>query len=106
MTMTGMYRITLLPSADEKAFIEHMAEVFHSPGALQATRTTSGFSHTLLNASGALRQYVWLVKVHLVTAVGYDFSRNIERVQEAIGQFAVLTGVDVYTNVELAAPVA
>src|SRR4051794_33670487 len=53
MTMTGVYRIALLPTADEQAFAKHMTNVFSkNSGAMQLTRTTSGFDHHLLKIHG------------------------------------------------------
>ena len=102
MTMTGIYRIALLPAADEQAFVKHMTDVvFKKPGALQLTRTTSGFDHRLLKVHGELRQYAWQATVHLMTAAAYDFAQN-ERVQEAINKFGVLIGLETYTNIEVA----
>ena len=103
MIMTGAYRIALLPSADEQAFVRHMTDVvFNNPSALQLTRTTEQFEHQLLKISGDLRQYVWQVKVTLTTDVPYDFTQNA-KVQETIMDFGVLFSVEAYTNIEPAA---
>lgn len=100
MTMTGMYRIALLPRANEQAFVKHMTNVvFKNPSALQLTRITRGFQHQLLKVQGDLQQYVWQATVDLQTDAGYDFAQ-LSRVQESIKRFGVLIGVDVYTNIE------
>jgi hypothetical protein len=62
--MTGVYRIALLPTADEQAFARHMTNVvFEKSGAMQLTRITSGFDHHL-QVHGNLRQYAWQATVH------------------------------------------
>jgi hypothetical protein len=94
--MTAIYRIALLPDADERAFVDHMAKVFRI---LQLTRVTSGFTHMLLAMKSGLRQYAWIVTVDLVTDQGYNFDENIERIQENIAQFGVLIGAETYENV-------
>jgi hypothetical protein len=97
-----MYRIALLPRANEQAFVKHMTKVvFQNPSALQLTRITRGFQHQLLKAQGDLRQYVWQATVDLQTDAGYDFAQH-SRVQESIGRFGVLVGVEAYTNIETA----
>jgi hypothetical protein len=98
MIMTGMYRIALLPEADEKRFIDHMrSKVFD---VLQLTRVTRGFTHTLLKSGSDFRQYVWLAAVDLVGDGDYNFGRNRERVQEAIAEFGLLVGIDSFLNLE------
>ena len=100
MIMTGVYRIALLPSADEQAFVKHMTDVvFKNPNALQLTRITRGFEHQLLKIQGDLRQYAWQAQVDLQTDAGYDFAQN-SRVQESIKDFGVLIGIEAYTNIE------
>ena len=47
------------------------------------------------------REYVWHVTVDLVTDKGYDFAENIERVQAHVANWGVVTGLDVYTDIEL-----
>ena len=101
MTMTGVYRIALLPTADEQKFVKHMTTVvFETPGALQLTRTTTGFDHRLLKINSELRQYAWQATVHLMTDAPYNFVQY-ERVQEAIKKFGVLIGLETYTNIEV-----
>ena len=51
MKMTGQFRIALLPSADPQAFEEHMKNTVFKGSALQPTRITRSFSHTLLQGS-------------------------------------------------------
>ncbi len=102
MRMTGLYQIALLGEVDEQAFVAHMTrEVFPDATALQLTRITSGFSHQLLRRQGTFRQYAWYVTIDLMTDAGYDFEQNIERIQERIRQFGVLTGVETYENLTL-----
>jgi hypothetical protein len=102
MTMTGVYRIALLPSADEQAFIRHMTSVvFSNSSAMQLTRITSGFNHQLLKFDGNLRLYGWQATVHLVNDAGYDFAENNKRVQEAIKKFGILIGLETYTHLEV-----
>jgi hypothetical protein len=93
---TGIFRIALSSQADEHKFLEHMvSSVFD---ALQSTRITRGFSHSLLKSEGEFRQYVWLATVDLVGNGPYDFHENRERVQKAIADFGLLVGIDAYTN--------
>ena len=100
MTMTGIYRIALLPPADEQAFAKHMTDVvFQDPDALQLTRITEGMKHQLLRIQSEFQQYAWLAEVHLLEAVPYDFAQSSKRVQESIKTFGVLVGIDVYTNI-------
>ncbi len=100
MTVTGMYRIALSPKADERKFVSHMVDrVFKDSAALQLTRITTGFTHTLLKEEGPFRHYAWLVVVELMTDAGYNFAENSQRVQERINDFGVLIGVSAYTNV-------
>ncbi len=99
MMMTGMYRIALLPGADEKAFVSHMQdEVFKDPNALQSTRNTRGFQHQLLKVDGNLRQYCWQATADLQTNAGYDFAQEAQ-VQKWVQDFGVLIGVESYTHV-------
>jgi hypothetical protein len=103
--MTGVYRIALLPTADEQAFVKHMTNVvFKNSDAMQLTRTTADFDHHLLRIHGDLRQYGWQAMVRLVTEVPYNFARNNERVQEAIKEFGVLIGLETYTRIEVGQP--
>ena len=96
MTMTGIFQIGLAQSANEQRFVSAMTNsVFEL---LQPTRTTSGFSHTLLKTREVLHRYVWIAEVKLVTDVPYDFAQNIDRVQKAIAEFGVLVSVEAYTN--------
>jgi hypothetical protein len=96
MTMTGIFRIALLPGADEKKFVEHMvSNVFD---ALQLTRITRGFAHSLLKPKSEFRQYAWLVTVDLVADGNYDFNQNRERVEQGIAEFGLLIDIDVYVN--------
>jgi hypothetical protein len=98
--MTGIYRIALLPGADERAFVKHMRDVvFKNPNALQLTRITRGFEHRLLKMHGDLRLYAWQATVDLQTDSGYDFAQNAH-VQKSIQEFGVLIGVEAYTNME------
>jgi hypothetical protein len=97
-TRTGLYRLVLLPGAEPEAFEQHMqSAVFHSKKILQLTRVTAGFTHQLLQ--GPRRQYVWQASVDLV-GDPYDFDQNADRVQDSVKEFAVLTGVESYRNVE------
>jgi hypothetical protein len=98
MTMTGMFRIALLPNANEQKFVNHMVKKVFD--VLQATRITSGFTHTLLKANDGLRHYAWAARVELVTDAGYDFAQNVERVQKSIAKFGVLIDVDAYIHME------
>jgi hypothetical protein len=101
MRMTGMYRISLLPNADAPAFEKQMTDVvFSDVSALQLTRITQGFDHRLLRRQGEFREYVWHVTVDLVTDHGYDFAENIERVQAHVANWGVVTGLDVFTNIQ------
>ena len=94
--MTGIFRIALLPAADEQEFVEHMvSSVFD---VLQSTRITRGFRHSLLKSESEFRQYVWLATIDLVGNGQYDFDENRERVQKAIADVGLLIGIDVYTN--------
>ena len=96
MKMTGMFRIALLPEADEKKFIDHMqGKAFD---VLQATRVTRGFTHALLKSRGEFREFVWVAVVDLVGDRDYNFGRNRERVQEAIAEFGLLIGIDSFLN--------
>lgn len=99
MKMVGVYHIALLPTADETAFVRHMAgEVFPSTSILQLTRITSGFSHRLLKRSGQLHQFAWNVTVQLVTDAGYDFQQNVERIQASLQAFGLVIGIDTFTE--------
>jgi len=98
--MTGMFRIALLPSADEGAFASRMMDVFKKADALQLTRITSGFTHTLLKKSSDVREYVWEARVELVTDHPYNFAENLERVQKSIEGLGVVSGLEIYSNVE------
>ena len=53
--VTGQFRIALLPSTDPQAFEEHMKNTVFKGPALQLSRITRSFSHTLLQ--GSMRQY-------------------------------------------------
>jgi hypothetical protein len=100
--MIGLYRITLLPAADEQAFVKRMTEVvFTDVSALQLTRITAGFHHQLLKGRTALREYVWHVTASLVTDHEYDFAQNIERVQNSLDGAGVVTGVESFINVDV-----
>jgi hypothetical protein len=99
--MTGMYRISLLPGADDQAFEKRMTEVVFNDGtALQLTRITQGFEHRLLRGHGLFRQYLWQVTVDLVTDKPYDFAENVEKVQAHVGSWGVVNGLEVYTDVD------
>jgi hypothetical protein len=101
MKMTGMYYISLLPDADDEAFVKQMMEVvFNNVAVLQATRITRGFTHQLLKGRSEFREYVWQVTVDLVTDKGYNFGGNIERVQQSVADWGLVTGMDVYTIVK------
>jgi hypothetical protein len=112
MLMTGLFRLALLPGVEPETFEAQMRDEILHEFALQATRITSDFDHQLLRADvrqrgddadrdGHLSQhYVWQATVRLMTDAGYDFERNAERVQEAVAQFAVLIGIESFTNVE------
>ena len=101
MKMTGMFTISLLPGADEEAFEKQMTEVvFSDVSALQLTRSTAAFQHRLMRGRGAFREYLWEVTVDLVTDKGYDFAENVEKVQAHVANWGVVTGLDVYVNVE------
>jgi hypothetical protein len=100
MTMTGLFHITLLPDADEQAFVTHMTgTVFKDVSALQLTRITAAFRHKLLKGRSEFREYVWQVEVDLVTDHEYDFAENIARVQKSLAGSGVLSGLYVYTQV-------
>lgn len=98
-TMTGMFHITLTPSTDEAAFVSRMTDVFEKHDVLQLTRTTAHFTHVLLKKQSDIREYVWEVRVDLVTDHPYDFAENLERVQKTLDNAAVVSGLQVYTNV-------
>ena len=99
-TMTGMFHITLLPSTDEEAFVSQMREVaFTSAASMQATRITQSFQHELLKRHADIREYVWQVRVTLVTDREYHFGENLERVQKVVDGVGVVSGLDVYTNI-------
>ena len=112
MLMTGLFRLALLPGVEPEAFETQIRDEILHEFALQATRITSDFDHQLLRAdvrqrgeddserAGLAQQYVWHVTVRLMTDAGYDFEGNAGRVQEAVAQFAVLIGIESYTNVE------
>lgn len=101
MKMTGMFTISLLPGADEETFEKQMTEVvFTDVSALQLTRITRGFEHRLLRGRTPFREYVWHVTVDLVTNREYDFAEDLESVQAQVADWGVLTGLDVYVNVE------
>ena len=105
MKMTGMFHLALLPGTDEQEFVEHMTQsVFTDVSALQATRITRSMRHELLHARGEFRTYVWLVTVELVTDREYDFYENIDNVRKAVEASAVVTGLDVYVNLESESP--
>jgi hypothetical protein len=100
MTMTGMFHIILLSSADEQVFVSMMRDVvFKSPAAMQATRNTQSIQHELLKKRADVRAYVWKVRVGLVTDREYDFGENLERVQKAVEGAGVVSGLDIYTNI-------
>jgi hypothetical protein len=99
--MTGSYRISLLQNAEHREFERHMLEtVFADVSALQTTRITRGFAHHLLRRQGAFREYFWHVTVDLVSDKEYDFAQNIEKVQAHVSNWALVTGLDVFDNVE------
>jgi hypothetical protein len=94
--VTGIYRIVLFPETDEKQFVDHMTkDVFNI---LQPTRITKSFTHTLLAMKAPFRQYAWVVAADLVTDAGYDFDRNVKRIQKGIAKFGVLIGTESYNN--------
>lgn len=94
MIVTGIYRIALLPEADEKLFVDHMVKnVFN---VLQLTRITKSFTHALLAMKSDFRQCAWIVTVDLVTDHGYNFEENNERIQTAIAEFGLLIGTETY----------
>lgn len=100
MTTTGLFHITLLPTADENAFVTHMTDVvFKEPNAMQSVRTCTGMDHELLKGHGPVPTYTWQVRVRLMTNAEYDFDRNIERVQKAVEGMGTLSGLDTYVNV-------
>ena len=101
MKMVGIYHITLLTDADERAFVSHMTGE-DMEGVLKPTRITSGFDPQLLErpaASGQLRQYAWHVTADLVTDAGYNFDENVEGLQAGIEKFGLVTGIDAYAVV-------
>jgi hypothetical protein len=112
MVMIGTFRIALLSGVDPAAFDRYMPEeVFTDTSALQLTRITRAFHHTLLGS--ALRrpgderftdpdpgiQYIWQAAVDLVTDSGYDFDENAGRVQERVGEYTVLIGIESYRRI-------
>jgi hypothetical protein len=113
MIMTGIFRFVLLPHVKGKSFEEYMIDqVFTNPDVLQATRITRGFSHELLacrfRRPGRREfinphpetQYVWQAKVKLQTDSGYNFEQNVDSIRDHVAQFALLIGVDSYSNVD------
>ena len=97
MKMTGLFHLTLLPSTVDTTFEKELTEVaFTNVSAMQSTRITTGVDHVLLKKRGELRQYVWQVDVDQMTNHDYDFAQNLARVQEALKDMAVVTGVEVY----------
>lgn len=101
MNVTGIYRLALRPGADEQAFLAHMkTEVFTSATILQSTRITRDFQHRLVKVEGPVPQFLWIVRVDLVTDKGYDFADNIDRVRESLQAFGVLAGLE--TGVDVA----
>jgi hypothetical protein len=102
MNMTGLYLITLLPGADERAFVTHMTGIASKDlQLLHSTRVTRGFTERLMKTAGIFPQYVWQVTVDLMTdSAVYAFHENVGRLQESIRSFGVVTGLDVYTHVE------
>ena len=100
MLMTGLFHITLSPTANEDAFVAHMIDVvFKDPASMQSVRNATGIAHELLKGRGPAPTYVWQVRVALMTDQEYNFERNLERVQQAVSGSGVLTGLDVYVNV-------
>jgi hypothetical protein len=97
MISVGLYHIALLPTAEEDAFINRMAELGDGPGIFQLTRVTSGFDTLLLRRPGPLPIFAWHVTARLVTSVTYDFEENVEALQQAIAEFGVVFAVDTYT---------
>jgi hypothetical protein len=103
-TMTGMYHLALLPTADPDAFQQHMTDqLFTDADVLQLTRISEGFSHELLSTAehppNSSAQYLWSVTVALTTDAGYDFQSNANQLQHRLNPFAVLTDVESYTAV-------
>jgi hypothetical protein len=100
MIMTGLFHITLSPTANEEAFVAHMTDVvFNDPGSMQSVRNATGIKHELLKGRGPVPTYIWQVRVALMTEQEYNFDRNVERVQQAVAGSGVLSGLDVYVNV-------
>ena len=116
MLMTGLFRFALLPDVEPESFEAHMRDEVFGGFALQATRITHSFDHQLLLAQVRRSgddglhsphpgtQYVWQATVNLMTDAGYDFEQNIERIQQRVGQFAVLIDVESYTIIEGVTP--
>lgn len=98
MVSVGQYRITLLPGADEAAFVARMTEeLFNDPSLLGATRITRGISNTLLRRQGEWPEFVWQARVDQMNDRDYDFGDdNLERVRQGIAAFGVVTGLEVY----------
>jgi hypothetical protein len=77
---------------------------------LQLTRTAKQFSHQLLLATrkSASRstnphpgtQYIWLTTVDLMTSAGYNFEEKVPRIQQQVGEFAVLISVESFENLD------
>jgi hypothetical protein len=100
MIMTGLFHITLSPTADESAFVTHMTDVvFKEPDAMQSVRNCTGIDHELLRGRGPVPTYAWQVRVRLMTDSEYNFDRNIERVQKAVEGMGTLSGLEIYVNV-------
>lgn len=99
MTMTGIFHITLVPDADEQAFVAHMVNAVFS-SSLLATRITRSQTNALLKKHGGLRQYAWQATVDLMNDMGRPFDDFLAAVRNSIAAYGEVTGVDTYTHVD------
>lgn len=96
----GLYRIVLLPEAEETAFEQYMlTQVF--PDAQFFAHGRGRVTHHLLKYRS--RQYVWMINVPSMTEDGTAFAQFVSDVQDNIARFGLCVSLD--TFVEIGEPV-
>jgi len=104
MIELGLYDIALLPGVEEHALVEKLAGLGDGMGVVQLTRVTVGFEARTLRRAGSPTTYTWMLTATLMSAAGYEFAQNIERLQAAINDVGVVVGVHHFFALDAGVP--
>lgn len=96
----GLYRVVLLPEAEEEAFEQYiLTQVF--PEAKFFAQTTVSLTHRLLRYRS--RQYVWMINAQSAMDEAVCFNQFVSEVQDKLDSFGLCVSLEVF--IEIGEPV-